>query len=65
SRPTTLDELTRYLGSIFWKAYKAEYPILASLARDILITLASGSRSKQLALVDKFLSTQEKHSKKE
>ncbi|KAJ5355238.1 uncharacterized protein N7496_000165 [Penicillium cataractarum] len=112
SNVTAPDELTRYLRSstveatplVFWKEHQNEYPILASLARDILTTPASGSgverlfnsardichyrrgslkpqtikelmlfmcttkfdvESEQLALVDEYLSTQEKQAKKE
>ncbi|KAJ5378258.1 uncharacterized protein N7496_005667 [Penicillium cataractarum] len=84
---------------VFWKEHQNEYPILVSLARDILTTLASGSGVERLfnsardichyrrgslkpqtikelmlfmciikfdlALVDKYLSTQEKQAKKE
>ncbi|KAJ5751403.1 uncharacterized protein N7511_008368 [Penicillium nucicola] len=111
SKATASDELTRYLGStveatplVFWKEHRNEYPILASLARDVLTTPASGSgverlfnsardichyrrgslkpqiikelmlfmcttkfdvESEQLALIDEYLSTQEKQAKKE
>lgn len=89
---------------VFWKEHQKEYPILASLARDVLTTPASGSgverlfnsardichyrrgslkpqtikelmlfmcttkfdvESEQLALIDEYLSTQEKQAKKE
>lgn len=89
---------------VFWKEHQNEYPILASLARDVLTTPASGSgverlfnsardichyrrgslkpqtikelmlfmcttkfdvESEQLALIDEYLSTQEKQAKKE
>lgn len=88
---------------MFWKAHESEYPVLASVARDVLTTPASGSgverlfnsardichyrrgslrrgtiedlmfmcttrfdiQSDQLALVDEYLSTQDKHAKKE
>jgi hypothetical protein len=33
---------------VFWKEHKNEYPILASLARDILTTPASGSGVERL-----------------
>ncbi|KAJ5355559.1 uncharacterized protein N7496_012771, partial [Penicillium cataractarum] len=56
SNVTAPDELTRYLRSstveatplVFWKEHQNEYPILASLARDILTTPASGSGVERL-----------------
>ncbi|KAJ5771484.1 uncharacterized protein N7511_003535 [Penicillium nucicola] len=56
SKATAPDKLTRYLGSstveatplVFWKEYRNQYPILASLARDVLITPASGSGVERL-----------------
>ncbi|KAK9847933.1 hypothetical protein MYU51_017407 [Penicillium brevicompactum] len=56
SQPSVDDELRRYLGSctrlinprLFWKDHESELPILASLARDVLSTPASGAGVERL-----------------
>ncbi|KAI9036657.1 uncharacterized protein KD926_001611 [Aspergillus affinis] len=46
------DELTKYLQSgsirIFWKDHQREFPILASIARDIMSILATGAGVERL-----------------
>ncbi|KAJ5413633.1 hypothetical protein N7509_000260 [Penicillium cosmopolitanum] len=56
SQTSVDDELRRYLGSstrlinprLFWKDHENELPILASLARDVLSTPASGAGVERL-----------------